>query len=449
MNKIINKTICFLFAGLALLNLKSNSQNQTLFEKKANEYVRPFAETKNFNGAILVAQKGKILYNKAFGMANQDFDILNKPDTKFHIASVSKNFTAAAILLLEQRNLLKVTDTISKYVSDLPYGNKITIHQLLTHTSGIPNINNMPEYDTVVPFPQTPESLINVFKNKPLDFTPGTKYSYSNSNYNILAYIIQKVSHMNYGDFLAENIFKPLAMQNTGHHKNAGMTIKNSSVGYQADGNFGLEKSSYLDWTSKTGNGSLYSTIEDLYKWDRALYTEKILSKNSIEKMYVNYGGFAGYGCFVKEQFNKKWYYMNGRSPGFTSYFARYPDDDVCIIVLANNYVPVVTQIGTNIAAILFGEKYEIPQLNAAKVDEKIIKEVIGQYQFDDKFYRPNFIMTVSQKDGHLITDWEELIPKADFNYIGRTYWSEINFVKDKNGVISAMTYDSFKAKKL
>ncbi|MDP9229722.1 MAG: beta-lactamase family protein, partial [Bacteroidota bacterium] len=197
--------------------------------------MKTFVDTKNFNGAILVAQKGKILYNKAFGMANQDFGILNKPGTKFHIASVSKNFTAAAILLLEQRNLLKVTDTISKYVPGLPYGDKITIHQLLTHTSGIPNINNMPEYDTIALFPQTPGSLINVFKNKPLDFTPGAKYSYSNSNYNVLACIIEKVSQINYGDFLAENIFNPLAMQNTAHRKKAAMTITNNSTGYQAD----------------------------------------------------------------------------------------------------------------------------------------------------------------------------------------------------------------------
>jgi len=428
---------------------KADGQNQISIEKKIDEYVQPYVSTKNFNGSILVAQKGEIIYNKAFGMANQDFDIPNTPATVYHIASVSKMFTASAILLLEERKLLKVSDTISKYIPGLSYGGHITIHHLLTHTSGIPNINNMPVYDTVQLFAQTPQSLISFFRDAPLEFNPGEKYSYSNSNYNLLAYIIEKVSGKTYGDFLSENIFKPAGMLNTAHHANPAITLKNSAVGYQSDGNFGLEKSPYLNWTSKTGNGSLYTTTGDLYKWDRILYTERILSKKSIEKMYTKYIESTGYGCFIREHFNRKRYYMNGRSPGFTSYFVRYPEDDVCIVILANNYIPVATQIGIDIAAILFGQKYEMAKLSSEKPDAGIIQNITGRYQFDDKFYRPNFVMTVSEKNGRLVTDWGELITKTERTYILRSYWSDIIFESDGNGNITAMKYDGFVAKKI
>jgi CubicO group peptidase (beta-lactamase class C family) len=408
-------------------------------------YISPYVNTKNFSGTVLVAQNGKILYNKAFGMADEGLNVSNKTNTKYHIASVSKNFTAAAILLLEEKNLLNVTDTISKFIPGFPNGEKITIHQLLTHTSGIPNVNDMPEYVKIAPFPQTPATLIEIFRNKPLNFNPGSKYAYSNSNYNVLAYIIEKVSGKNYGDFLQENIFTPLGMTNTAHHASAGAIIENMASGYQAGNSLGLEKSDYLDWTTKTGNGSLYSTTEDLFKWDRALYTEKILSKKSLEKMFTIQAERTGYGWFIGQHLNRKRIYFNGRSPGFTSYFGRYPDEQLCIIVLANNYIPLATQIGSDIAAIYFHEKYEQPKINIDKLSPDAIKEVVGQYQFDENFYRPKMLMTIKEKDGHLFLDWGELIPNGPMKYIDRVYWVDVEFVKDSSGKISVLNYGNFK----
>src|ERR1700722_752034 len=205
------KTIAFM--GLMMPILLWGQQS---FVAKVDAYIGPFLATKNFNGAVLVAQKGRILYLKAFGQADIALNVPNRPDTKFHIASLSQSFTAAAILLLQERGLLNISDSISVYVPDYPNGGRITIHQLLTHTSGIPNINNMPEYDTISRFSQTPASLVNVFKHKPLDFEPGAKYAYSNSNYNLLAYIIEKVSGKSYGEFIMENILGPLQMTHTG-----------------------------------------------------------------------------------------------------------------------------------------------------------------------------------------------------------------------------------------
>lgn len=458
-NSIFNPS---LFIAFTFICAMSSAQNDKQLAKKINDYLKPFVETKNFCGTVLVAKKGNILYLNSFGYANEDFNIQNHNQTIYHIASVSKNFTAAAILILEEKGLLKVTDMLSQYISDYPSGSKITIHHLLTHTSGIPNINDMPEYAAASKNSQTPESLIGIFKNKPLEFEPGLKYKYSNSNYNLLAFIIEKVSGLSYGAFLQNEIFRPSGMNHTAHDATAKNSIPNTShldkandiipnlaVGYQSDGKFGLEKAEYLDWSSKTGNGSLYTTVEDLLVWDRALANNAILSNASLEKMYTNHIANTGYGCFVKEHLKRKRYYMNGRSPGFTSYFARYPEDGLCIVVLANNYIPVATQVGMDIAAITYNEKYETLNLSAKPVDAQIASKFVGTYQFDKDFYRPNFKMTVSEKDGQLIIDWGELIPTGQSTFIARTYWSDVSFETDSNGKVTSMIYDGYKAERV
>ena len=195
----------------------------------------------------------------------------NDLNTVFHIGSLSKSFTAAAILLLEQRGLLTTEDPLSKYIPDYPLGNKITIHHVLSHTSGITEINDLPEYVTASLQQQTPATSIELFKNKPLEFLPGESYQYSNSNYAILAFIIEQLSKKSFGVFMKENIFSPLGMDHTIHRANMGQVINKLAEGYVADGNFGLLKAPYLDWSSKTGSGSVVSTVNDLEKWNAAL----------------------------------------------------------------------------------------------------------------------------------------------------------------------------------
>jgi CubicO group peptidase (beta-lactamase class C family) len=438
------------FLSIALGSIGVTGVCQTNEMKlKLDSYVKPYVETNNFNGSILVSISGKVLYENSFGYANLDFEIPNQTNTVYHIASVSKNLTAAAILLLEQKGKVKTTDLLNIYIPDYPRGDEISLHHLLTHTSGIPNINDMPEYNQTSKNPQTLEALISMFKNKPLEFTPGEKYKYSNSNYNLLALIIEKASKLSYGEFLKKEIFEPAGMNHTAHHAKANEPVKNLAIGYQSDGKFGLEKADYLDWSSKIGNGSLYTTINDLLSWDRALASNKILDQNSIEKMYTNYKANAGYGCFVKEHLNRKRYYMNGRSPGFTSYFARYPDDGLCIIVLANNYIPVATTMGMDIASIIFNEKFEAPQLKAQPLSRDKSLKLIGKYQFDKDFYRPNFIMTVSEENGRMSIDWGELIPTGELEFIARAFWSDVSFELDSNETVKYFIYDGYKGRRI
>ena len=417
------------------------------FEAEIDAYVKPYVETGGYSGAILIAKDGEKLLSKGYGMANYEFNVPNTPKTKFQIASISKTFTAAAIMILQERGKLSVYDSLSRFIPDYPKGDKITICHLLIHTSGIPNVNAFPDYNQKSRFPQALENIIAMFKEKPLIQNPGEKYSYSNSNYNLLAYIIEKVSGISYREFLKENIFDPLDMRNTGHHGDASAIIRNLASGYQPSGSIGLEKAPFLDWSIKTGNGSLYSTVEDLYKWDRALYTEKILKKSSLDDISKEHLDGIGYGWFVRKRLNRRVTAYNGRSPGYSSYLERYIDDDACIIILSNNYAPAPHMMIEDLAAILFSEEYEgLMEIKPVKINSKILSTYVGSYKFGDDFYRPNAAVKVIKKDDHLSFQWSKtyitpLRPLSENKFLERFFWAYIIFKKNTKGEVTGLIW--------
>ncbi len=420
-------------------------------EAEVDAYIQPYLEGNNFSGAVLIARKGKVLVSKGYGMANYEFGVRNTPQTKFHIASVSKPFTAVAIMILEERKLLSTDDRLTKFIPDYPNGDKITLHHLLTHTSGIPNINDFPDYDRESKFPHSPGDLVEMFKQKPLEFQPGERYRYGNSNYNLLAYIIEKVSGQGYGEFLQENIFAPLEMKNIGHDGRARSLLENRASGYVPAGISGLENAPYLDWSIKTGSGSLYSTIEDLYKFDRALYTDKILKKATLERMFVE-GRGNSYGWFVRKRFHRRVTAANGRSPGFTASFERFVDDDVCVIVLSNSYSTVAqTPIAADLAAIALGEVYVVPSaIKPLKVSPKILESYAGRYEFGADFFRPGAVVTIVKEEDHLLMDWgggfhPVLVPVSETEFLDRSFWARVIFVKDRKGEVMQLTWDADK----
>ncbi len=452
MRKAIFAQLFALMIVIASGSGQSSTQTRTGkppgLEAKVDTYVKPFLQIKGFSGAILIASKGQVLIRKGYGMANWELDAPNTPQTKFHIASISKTFTAAAIMILEERGLLSVSDPLSKYIPDYPDGNRITIHHLLIHTSGIPNVNNFLDYNAKSKFPQTLASIIEMFKNKPLRTQPGERYEYSNSNYNLLAFIIEKVSAKSYGQFLKENIFDPLGMNDTGHDDNAGKIIKNRASGYSPIGVDRLENTPFLDWTIKTGNGSLYSTVEDLYKWDRALFSEKILKKSSLDKIFTPHvNNSVGYGWFIGKSLNRKVVRMSGRSPGFQGEIHRYVDDDVCVIVLSNNYSGAASFMINDLDAIVFAEPYEAMAINSnLKIDAKTMDAYLGRYQGGSDFFVPGATITVEKQDGNLalrwsmgITSW--IVPLTEVKFYDRMFGAGVTFMKDDKGKISHLIY--------
>src|SRR5713226_3883186 len=199
---------------------------------RMEQVVQSYVSNKQFMGAVLIARDKTVLLNKGYGFANLEWDIPDSPTTKFRLGSVTKQFTAACILLLEERGKWKVDDPVKKYIADAPPAwDKVTIFNLLTHTSGIPSFTDFPDYASTEAIATTPEKLVMRFRDKPLEFQPGEKWHYSNSGYVLLGYLIERISGQSYAQFVQENIFKPLQMQDSGYDSNSAI-IAHRASGY-------------------------------------------------------------------------------------------------------------------------------------------------------------------------------------------------------------------------
>lgn len=378
---------------------------------QVDEYIDAYVKLKKFSGSVLIAKDNEILVNKGYGMANYEHDVPNMPYTKFRIGSVTKQFTAMAIMMLQERGLLNLDDTLDQYVPDFMNGDKITIHHLLTHTSGIETIDKFPSFMGSGMLPWLPENSIELIKAEALEFEPGSEFRYSNSGYILLGHIIEKVSGESYPEFVGENIFDVLGMKNS-DYDHYDPVLKHRAAGYDLTDN-GLINGKYLVINNHYAAGALYSTVEDLYIWDRALYTEKLVSKRSVEKMSSAYyeASFKditanyGYGFFVDELFGHRHVFHTGTNIGFRAQISRFPDDDATILLLSNIYTPHIVQISRGLAAILFGEEYELPSKRMRKkivLDPKYYDDFVGTYYRE---YRrsPGFSIVVLEKGGRVL----------------------------------------------
>jgi CubicO group peptidase (beta-lactamase class C family) len=326
---------------------------------EVDRYLNAAVETGKFSGSVLIARNGEVLVSKGYGMANMELGVPNTPRMKFRIGSLTKQFTAMAVMILQERGKLSVRDSVCKYVPDCPRDwTEITLHHLLTHTSGIQDLLSFPDFQQTMALPSPVAQTVNRFKNKPLDFRPGTKFKYSNSGYVLLGYIIELVSGRPYEAYLRENIFEPLKMSNSGSDHND-LIIVNRAAGYtKRDG--GVINAPYIDMSIPTGGGSLYSTAEDLFLWDQALYTEKLVTKKSLAAMFTPYatadwGDGAAYGWFVgRDKSNHNYLGFVGGINGFAAQIMRYPDEKLLVVVLSNfSFAPVI-DIERDLADIVF-----------------------------------------------------------------------------------------------
>ena len=314
------------------------------------------AEDKQFNGSVLVANKGAVLLSEGYGLADREQEILNTPQTRYRIASLTKQFTAMAILILESQGDLAVTDSICDYIANFPAEwEAITIHHLLTHTSGIPEPLSRIEYlqARATPIPLTEN--IDRLRDVPLDFEPGEDWSYGNNGYIILGYIIEAVSDQSYEEFLNQAIFIPLELNDTGYdHSENGWAI-----GYK--GKYSTLEADYIDMSRVYAAGALYSTVEDLYRWEQALQTEQLVPQASLDKMFApqadtGEGWSYGYGWGIAQSDGRKIIFHQGATEGFRAIIALYPEEQVTIIVLSNHEDQNVQVIMEILSIKVFGD---------------------------------------------------------------------------------------------
>jgi CubicO group peptidase (beta-lactamase class C family) len=311
-----------------------------------------------FSGSVLIAQHGQVLLSKGYGLADRARKTPNGPQTRFLIASNTKQFTAAAILMLEVQGKLRVTDLICKYIPQCPSAwGVITIKELLTHTSGIPNYTALPDFGDYAGQPSTPLQIIAHFRDLPLEFTPGTTWKYSNSGYILLGYIIEQVSGLSYEAFLQKYIFTPLNLSDTGYNHNSNGVAIGYPDGYSATPADGWDPS--VPYAA----GALYSTVGDMYRWEQALTTDALLPAASRAEMFAPQVAIPngppltasyGYGFVIGTDSGRPIIWHDGGIPGFTSIEARYPVDDVTVIILDNQMSVDPDLILADISAKIF-----------------------------------------------------------------------------------------------
>jgi len=399
---------------------------------KVDEYMSTAVKRSRFSGSILVARDGKVLVNRGYGMANLEDEVSNTARTKFLLGSLTKQFTAVAVLMLQERGALSLQDPVCNYLPQCPAGwGPITIHHLLTHTSGIQNS----DYTEPIKLPMSAANTVERLKDKPLEFAAGRLFRYSNSNYILLGYIIEKVSGRPYDAFLQENIFSPLQMTDTGYDYPR-RVLKHRAAGYSSRGDTTVN-AQYIDMSIPYSAGGLYSTVEDLYRWDQVLYTEKLLSKKSLAMMFTPLKGNYGYGWYIAEQGGHRFISHSGWIDGFAASFGRYPDDRVTVIILSNIDSAPVNTIARNIGAIALGLRHDtLEERRAVKIDSKHYDAYIGQYEL-----APNFIVTVTKEGDKLMVQATghpqlELFPESENEFFVKEFDAKIRFIKGDRGQV-------------
>jgi CubicO group peptidase (beta-lactamase class C family) len=418
-------------------------------EAKVDAYLGPYVRTRNFSGAILIARVDRVLLEKGYGQANVELSAPATPETRFHIASVSKPFTAAAILLLEERGRLRVEDALSRFLPAYPGGERITLHHLLAHRSGVPNVNQLPGYEERKSQHWSLDEIIGWFKDRPLEFEPGSRFSYSNSNYNLLAAVVERVSGETYGDFLRRNVLAPAGLRDTDHDGNPATLVPGRAAGYVPVGLDGIENAPLIDWSIKTGNGSLYSTVGDLHRWVRALRAGKVLAPSSVAKMFTDHGDGVGYGWFLHAG-QPASVSMSGRAPGFSASIEESPGDGLVAVVAANLYSSLTVTVAPDLMALARGESRE-PRVPAhpVTVPNDVLARNVGRYRFGQDFrFNPGATAEVRLAGGGLELvvsnggGTTALLPVTEERFVDRLYGGTVTFPREAGGRVQRLLWN-------
>jgi CubicO group peptidase (beta-lactamase class C family) len=404
---------------------------------RLDQVVQSYVTDQTFMGSVLVARGDQVLFSRGYGSANLEWNIPNAPNTKFRLGSVTKQFTAASILLLEERGKLKTDDLVKKYVPDAAAAwDKITIFHLLTHTSGIPNFTGFSDYASQEPFETTPEKLVARFRDKPLDFQPGEKFSYSNSGYVLLGYLVEKASGESYEKFLQENIFGPLGMKDSGYDSNSAI-IPHRAAGYSPDkpDKGKPVNTGFIHMSVPFSAGALYSTTEDLLRWEQGLFGGKVLSAASLAKMTTPFKDDYAFGLTVAMQDGHKRIQHNGGIEGFNTVLAYYPDDKLTVAVLANINGSAPDAMYAKLAAVALGAQVTLPsERKEITVAPTILGQYVGTYEM-----APKINMMVTLDKGQLTTQMSgqgkvPLFAISETRFFTKLVDAEVEFGADAKG---------------
>jgi len=336
-----------------------------------------------YMGTVLVVDGDKVLLDKGYGMADLGWGNANAPDVKFHLGSLTKQFTAALVLLLQEDGKLKIDDPVSKYLPDTPKTwEKITLAELLGHTSGIPNFTDMKEFGVWRMSPHTVDEELAFFKDKPLDFEPGSKFAYSNSNFEVLGAVIEKVSGKKYVDMLQERILTPLGMKDSGLDTDE-LILPRRAQGYM-QGKDGLVLARSESMTVPWAAGSMYSTTGDLLKWEHGLFGGKVLNADSLKAMTTPGKGNYGLGVFISDKDGVKVVDHGGGIEGFNTHLAYVPEKRIAIVVLGNVNGGAPGQMGGQLLDVVLGKPVTLAsERKAVPIPKDELAKFVGVYDLE------------------------------------------------------------------
>jgi CubicO group peptidase (beta-lactamase class C family) len=417
---------CLLFTAPA--STAAPHESASRFDQIAQEWVK----ARRFMGTVLVARDDQVLFSKAYGSASLELNVPNTTDTRFRIASISKQFTAAAILLLETRGKLSVDDPVKRHYAEAPAAwEGITLAHLLAHTSGIPSLNSLPDFSLIERQSKTPAQLVALVRDKPLDFRPGAEYRYSNSGYHLLGLVIEKAAGVSYAKFLEENLFEAAGMKDTGYDTNA--IVPRRAAGH-SPGQGGLVNSSFIDMSVPFSAGGLYSTVGDLHRWQQALYGGRLLKPESLEKMQTAGKGDYGFGISVTRQAGQRVFDHTGRIKGFVTRLAYYPEARISVAVLSNNDGSQADRMADLLGSVANGVPVVLPsERRSITVARAVLDDYLGKYRFG-----PNFDVVFKIVGDQLVATSEgksdmPLRAESETKFYSSEHEAELEFLRDES----------------
>lgn len=408
------------------------------FSAQADTLMKDYVQGELFTGTVLVARAGQPIFRKAYGAANREWMMPNAIGTRYRIGSITKPFTAVLILQLADENKLGLDDPIKKYLPDLPANwGQASVRQLLSHMSGIPSHTALEDFDAKLqPVRHTPQELIDLLKDLPLNYEHGTKFRYNNMAYVLLGRIVETVSGMSYPDYLEQKLLKPLKLDDSGYDD--GRAVVRQLAQDYTDGAKGVVKGSFIDMSNADAAGAMYSTVDDLLAWQQMLVQGKVLSPLSLKAMFTDAGHRYGLGWVVRENLSRTLVEHGGDVGAYSSLLAYYPDDQLTIVVLSNYGEEVVSRITDELARLALGVA---PRYRQARVDLRLYAGLEGRYQLESR------VFAITAKGGRLFAQLAgqkqlEIFPESEYRYFFKAVDAVLTFEKDAAGKVDAVTLD-------
>ena len=355
----------------------------------------------NFSGAVLVSRAGRVVFERAYGFADANRKVPNTTRTRFLLGSITKSFTAVLVMQLEQEKLISLSDSICQYLQECPSGwRAITLHHLLSHTSGIFNVTEAPEFESLKSIAQTRGQMLARMVHPPLAFAVGEKFRYSNSNYYLLGIVIEKVTGDSFEHVLQRRILDPLGMRDSGMFRDDSV-FAGQAHGYRRDAAGTYEDAALMHESWAFSSGGMYSTLRDLATFSNALTTEELVPRAALERMWRPTSGEYGYGfqtpAVSSWTFDRRMVEHGGRMPGFVSMFQRFLDDGVTVIVLSNHVDAAPARVARGLGAAAFGVPHQsVFERKPIKVSSEVLQRFVGEYEFDGMRF------SLFQRDGEL-----------------------------------------------